>query len=287
MKFYLPCSDHNYKDINGNTFINGGTVWLDNIARALRHHGHDAELIPLTGDWNSADAVILQSEWSGMPNWHEFKGKKICMLGHFCSHVYPDPKQAGADLYFSTWSGDVIKNFPHKVHFMPHAYSDLMDDGKSFNGIEIPFAGNTYPLRGESWIDGIGVEMIKSTHPEKMFGIYRGAKVCPNIHGPFQKNIVSTLPSRIANEEGTMINERFWNVLGADGVLVTDWTPQMAEFFDKEDLIIGENKEDFQEKIKYYSKHKQEGLDKLKKVREKIKKEHTYKERVKIILENL
>ena len=285
MRFLLPCSDHNYRDVNGNFFCNGGTVWLDNIARALRNEGHEAEVIPLTGDWNSADAVILQSEWTGMPNWHEFKGKKICMLGHFCSHVYPNPVEAGADLYFTTWSGEVIENFPKEVHFVPHGYSDLMDDGKVSNLYDIPFAGNTYPLRGESWIEG--VDMVKQVEPQDMFAIYRGGKVCPNIHGPFQKNIVSTLPSRISDIPGTMINERFWNVLGAGGLLVTDWTPQMGKFFNKEDLIIGEDIDDFKAKVKYYSEHKQEGLDKLKKVRDIIRKEHTYKERVKVILEKL
>jgi len=84
-----------------------------------------------------------------------------------------------------------------------------------------------------------------------------------------------------------MINERFWNVLGAGGLLVTDWTPQMGKFFNKEDLIIGEDIDDFKAKVKYYSEHKQEGLDKLKKVRDIIRKEHTYKERVKVILEKL
>ena len=123
------------------------------------------------------------------------------------------------------------------------------------------------------------------THPQELFGIYRGAKICPNIHGDFQKNIVSDAPSKIANTPGTMINERFWNVLGCGGLLITDWTPQMEMFFKRDELIVADNKDEFQHLIDYYKEHKQEGLDKLAGAREKVLNHHTCRRRVKQLLE--
>lgn len=282
MKFVLPATDYDYQEGLKSGVVNGGTVWLDNIAHALRDAGHEAELVPLTANYNG-DWVIIQSEWWGMPNVMDFKarGGKICaLLGHFIKHVYPDPYaiKRGADLLVTMWTGECTE--PFGARFMAHGYSDLMDNGRTTDKGEIVWVGNTYQLRDEGWLAGVNVTRITGTHPSELFGIYRGAKVCPNIHGDFQKNIVSNVGSKIADKPGTMINERFWNVLGCGGLLITDWTDQMGDYFSKDELIVAENKEHFHQLIDYYKEHKQEGLDKLAGAREKVRQHHTYRNRV-------
>lgn len=286
MKIQLPATDFNYSEGEKSGTINGGTVWLDNIAAALKNAGHDAELVPLTANYEG-EWIIIQSEWWGMPNVMNYKarGGKICaLLGHFIKHVYPDPWEVknGANQLVTMWTGECAE--PFDAHFMAHGYSDLIDEGKTEYRGDIIWAGNNYQLRDEGWLSGIDVTRIQGTHPKDLFSIYRG-QVCPNIHGDFQKGIVSNEPSRIADKPGQMINERFWNVLGCGGILITDWIPQMEQFFDRNDLIVADTKEEFQKLVNYYKDHKQEGLNKLAKARELVRSQHTYKERVRDLLQ--
>jgi hypothetical protein len=290
MKFVLPAIDYDYLVGRVDGTINGGTVWLHNICLALRFHGHEADVIPLT-DHYEADYIIIQSEWLGMPNVQDFYnrgGKIITLLGHFISHVYPNIGLVRnlSHRMVTMWEGELLEGFD--TLFMPHGYSDLLDDGCSISRRgEIVWAGNPYQLRDEGYFAGLDVTLIRGTYPKELFGIYRGANVCPNLHGDFQKGVVSTQPSRIADRPGQMLNERFWNVLGCGGVMVTDFVPQMLKWFTEDELIIGKTKEEFQELVKYYAAHPEEGREKLAQAREKVIKEHTYKERVKVILNNI
>jgi spore maturation protein CgeB len=80
-----------------------------------------------------------------------------------------------------------------------------------------------------------------------------------------------------------MINERFWNALGAGGILVTDWVNQMGMFFEESELITAHTKEEFQEKCLYYLDHRAEGLKKLEKARARVRELHTYNQRIKVL----
>lgn len=283
MKFCVPCIN---PTLDKNKIIDGGSVWLNNIILALRSEGHEANLVNLTDNY-SGDYVIIQSEWITMPNVQTFKdggGKVICLLGHFISHVYPEIEKVKemSDLMVTTWTGECTEGFDAK--FLPHAYSEEIDIlGEVYRG-SIVWAGNSYPLRNEGWFDGLQVSQIKDTPPQELSSIYRGANVCLSLHGDFQKGIVSNEPSKIADKPGTMINERFWQLLGCGACIVTDWTPQMSLFFEKDELIVGEDKENYQDKVKYYESRKQEGLNKLATAREKVRRNHTYRNRVRQLL---
>jgi spore maturation protein CgeB len=50
-------------------------------------------------------------------------------------------------------------------------------------------------------------------------------------------------------------------------------------------IITAKTKEEFQDKINYYSEHIKEGLEFYKETREEILKNHTYKQRCQTILE--
>lgn len=285
MKFVLPCCDYDYKLGMKSGVINGGTVWLDNIAHALRDAGHQADLVSTGESKVEADVMIIQSEWTGTPVYLNFTGKKVVLLGHFIKHHYPDPKTIKADLLITMWKGDCVKDF--NTYFIPHAYSDLTDNKKTQYKGDIIWCGNKYPLRDENWLEELPLTNIKGVMPQDLFGIYRGANVVCNLHGNFQKNIISTDDSKIADKPCNMINERFWNAIGGGAVLVTDYTQQMSEFFNDDELIVGRDKDDFQAKVLYFNEHKKEGLEILKKARERILKEHTYKNRVHQLLQLL
>lgn len=92
MKFQLATPDFTYEASQRTGCVNGGTVWLDNIARSLRYLGEEAENVSLyTGDYE-ADFVIIQSEFIDNQKIVKYKqegGKVICLLSHFdCPH-YP------------------------------------------------------------------------------------------------------------------------------------------------------------------------------------------------------
>lgn len=293
MKFQLVAPDHDYStamQVHGG--VNGGTVWLDNIARALCWLGHEAEMVsinyPLTADY-----VIVQSEVIGYGTLKEYKhngGKIICLLGHFnpAHRKYPhiDTVKMLSHIMVTPWEGELLLGEEYPL--FPHAYSDLMDDKISIDRRgSVIFSGNSYPLRDESWFDTLNVTRIYKTFPWDLPAVYRGADVCLNIHGGFQKNIVSCEMSRISDKKGMMINERFWNVLGSGGLLICDWIPQMGRWFDRDELIVAETKEEFKELVKYYLEHKQEGLDRLAVAREKVRFMHTYRKRVGDLLKYL
>lgn len=287
MKFELVAPDHDYStamQVHGG--VNGVTVWMDGLAQALRWHGHEAEVVSINHHL-TADYVFIQSEAMKYPEIKEYAekngGKVICLLQHFnlSPNGYPEFRKVRALSWqiFTAWEGALLegKEYP----FFPHGYNDLLDDGISIDRKgSVVFIGNSYSLRNEGWFDGLDVTRVYKTFPKDVPAIYRGADICVNMHGDFQKNIVSSLGNRVSDKPGMMVNERFWHILGCGGLLVTDWVPQMARWFSEDELIVGHNKEEFQELVRYYATHKQEGLDKLKSARNKVRKYHTYKDRV-------
>lgn len=265
---------------------NGGTVWLQNISEAIKELGHESEICDLTNPVE-ADYVIIQSEWAHLDCFTKSVGKKIVMLGHFKGGAYSDPSKIEADYFVSQWKGELIDNFPHKVIYMPHAFPSNRESVNSNKNLGITFVGNTYALRKEDWLEGINVEKITGIHPNELNGVYKNSRVNLNIHGDFQKGIVSDEPSSLSNYPGYMINERFWHIIGAGGLIVSDFIPQMLDFFSEDELIVAKTKEEFKEKVDYYSKHRKEGIDKLRRARYKILNNHTYKHRIKQLIETL
>lgn len=285
--------DHDYSTAMGHGGVNGGTTWLHNIADALRAEGHEANIKSITQYVeDGTDYVIVQSESMmnclHLHNYIGRGGKVIVLLGHFAPHkdYLPIVELRVQGRYFlSPWEGELLVEIGRPVHLFPHAYADLIDDKTSVNRQgSIVFAGNTYNLRSEDWFEGIDVTRIYGVLPKNMPAIYRGADVCLNLHGDFQKNIVSDEHNRLSRQPGMMINERHWSVLGAGGLLITDWIPQMERWFDRDELIAADTAQEYRELVEYYKNHKEEGLKKLAPAIKKVRENHTYSHRIKDLL---
>lgn len=88
------------------------------------------------------------------------------------------------------------------------------------------------------------------------------------------KSIVSGIPLRA------------FDIMGCKGFLLTNYQEDFLDFFiPGEDFVYYENYEDLLEKTEYYLGHEKERKDIARNGYEKVKKYHTYKERVDAILE--
>ena len=277
MKIAIAC--YNYQ-LSSDLIIDGGSVWLNNLAQAFTKLGHDCSLASLDSEIE-ADLLICQSEWSETLAWSSFKGKKICLLGHFIKAAYPDPKEIKADLILTVWRGELLLE-GFKTEFVPHAFNDCQETIKE-NKTEIIWLGNTYNLRKEDWLEGLEVKRLSGVHPDKLNQLYCG-NVIPNIHAPCQMGEISTDPSAFADKSGTMLNERFWQAIGAGGILIQQYHPQVLDFFQEDEIIMCKTKQEFQEKCQYYKEHPEEGIKFYQRAREKVLKEHTYIHRAKHII---
>lgn len=256
--------------------LDGGSIWLNNIRKALELEGHKVKFVGLDTKIK-ADVLIIQSEWVGTEVYTTFKGRKIVLLGHFIKAAYPDPKEIQAEL-FTTWKGELLEGF--KTTFFPHACPNV--ESEQIDKGTVVWCGNTYALRDEGWLNGIDVSRLSNISTSELTGAYRGS-VCPNIYGKFQLGEISNEPSRIADKSGYMINERFWHVIGAGGILIDMYNPQVFEFFNEDEIIFAKTKEEFQAKITYYRDHLEEGIEFYQRARDKVLKEHTYLNRIKLL----
>jgi hypothetical protein len=282
MKIKIFAYDHELKE----NINSGGTIWFQNISMAFNSMGHDSEVVSLDQP-KQADLLFIQSEWAHLPCWTESVGKKIIILGHFKGGVYHDPTTLQADHWVSTWQGDVVDNFPHEVIYMPHAYSLERDRMIADRVFPCPFVGNTYPLRKEDWIGGLPVQKMTQVNPDELSDLYRRATVCPNFHGDFQKGVVSTEPSRIAEVPGFSVNERLFWISGAGGFQVVDNNPLVLTFFSRDEVVIAKNPKDFQKKVRYFLKYPEKREEFIKRGKDIVLNNHTYQHRLTNLLNKI
>ena len=106
-----------------------------------------------------------------------------------------------------------------------------------------------------------------------MNAVFRNShlNLCPTL-----KSIASGIPLRALD------------IMGAGGVLFSNYQPELAEsFVDGEDLIMYESIEDALDKADYYLKNK-EGLAQIaQRAKEKARKKFSYDDRIKTILGEL
>jgi len=294
MRFCFIAQDVTFSGAPG--FINGATVTFWHLTHTLEGMGHKAVLHELGIPLPESDVYVIQSEWyekhKDELKEKQLQGRKVVVwLGHFKGGVYFDPTKIEADVFYTTWTGPIVDEWKKKtgkqLHFIPHAYCTFCDSGESVPAPKILWIGNTYALREESWLKGIDVVGMKNIHPKRISDLYRGAMVCPNIHGDFQKGAVSNDPSSISDDPGMALNERFFQIIGSGGFMVCDYNPHMYDFFDESELVTGITKEEFQEKVQYFISNHMKRHAFIKKWVGKIRESHTYEHRLKNLIELL
>ncbi len=294
MTFCFIAQDITFSGAPG--FINGATVTFWHLNHTLEGMGHKTVLHELGIPTPEADVYIIQSEWyekhKDELKERQLQGRKVVVwLGHFKGGVYYDPTKIEADIFYSTWKGPVIDEWENKtgkkVLFLPHAYCTFCDSGEKVASPRILWIGNTYALRNESFLKGLDVVGMKNIHPSRISDLYRGAMVCPNIHGDFQKGGVSKEPSSISDTPGFALNERVFQILGSGGFMVCDYHPHLYDFFDDGDIITGITKEEFQQHVKYFVSNHKKRLPYIKKATEIIRERETYEHRMRNLLEQL
>lgn len=79
---------------------------------------------------------------------------------------------------------------------------------------------------------------------------------------------------------------RIWDILGAGGFLLTNYQIELGDFFENgKDLVYYESIDDMLRKADYYLNHEEERLAIAESGYEKVKKYHSYEQRVEKILE--
>lgn len=273
--------------------VNGATAWFHHLCEAFNRKGHTAVMVDYEAPIGEADVYIIQSEWYAHANHvEEFQAarrrgaKLVVVLGHFIAGNYFPPEHIEADLFVTTWKGEVVKDFEtrtgKKLHYWPHAFGDDRG-GVEFSG-EIVFSGNTYALRDEGILDGIEVTLLKGIHPALLPAFYRGAQICLNFHGAFQMGVVSSDPSAIAHLPGYALNERTFQVIGAGGFLLCQEHPLLKNYFAEDEVATFTDKADLKQKIEHFLAHPQEVRGYVIRGRRKVYEYHRYAHRVEQLL---
>lgn len=293
MRIHLIAQDPLFESGLQSGIVNGGTAWFHHLCEAFKHHGHDAVMVDYEAPIGEADLYIIQSEWyahashpSEFAQARKRGAKVVVVLGHFIGGNYFPPEQIEADLFVTTWQGPLVKDFEErtgkKLHYWPHASGDDRG-GVEFSG-EIVFSGNTYALRDESVLNGIEVTQLKGIHPALLPAFYRGARICLNFHGAFQKGLVSRDPSAIAHLPGFALNERTFQVVGAGGFMLCEEHPILHQIFEENEVATFSDAADLRKKIDHFLAHPAEAQRIMMAGRRKIYEKHRYGHRVEQLL---
>lgn len=123
-------------------------------------------------------------------------------------------------------------------------------------------------------------------------------KLLPDIHSKGAANTLVEMPmifylSKIninltAKSIRTGIPLRVWDILGAEGFLLTNFQEELPEYFEiGKDLDIFESSEDLCKKIKFYLENEEKRNEIAKNGMEKVHKYHSYEKRVQHMLETI
>jgi hypothetical protein len=102
--------------------------------------------------------------------------------------------------------------------------------------------------------------------------VYSSSIISLNVHEDHQRKY------------GSDFNERTFKILSCGGFEICDNVHVLRRYFSEKELIIGENKNDWFEKIDYFYRNPEKRLPIIKAGKNKVLKHHTYVNRVKQII---
>jgi hypothetical protein len=98
--------------------------------------------------------------------------------------------------------------------------------------------------------------------------IYSSSTISLNVHEIHQRQF------------GSDFNERTFKIIACKGFEIADNVKVLRKYFNEDELVIGENKEDWINKVEYYLKNPDKRLPIIERGYNKVIKEHTYLNRV-------
>jgi hypothetical protein len=296
MKFIFTTHDPDFSEGLKTKIMNGGTAPQYHLSHTLESMGHESRLVPLSPDesWKDADFIFVQSEWYSviarqLQELRRGKTKLIVWIGHWKSGNYFNPVDIQADYYVTTWKGDVLKSVPfgEQILYFPHAYCPVCDRDQNVPSHQLIWFGNKYPLRDESWLDGLPITRLNAIMPNLLGSYYRRATICPNIHGGFQKGEVSSDPSSIADLPGYALNERLFATVGAGGFQICDWSPLIDETYADDEVVKCRSVAQFQEACHRFLRNPQLRQPYIEKALARTLTEYTYQHRINDLLKHI
>jgi len=221
-----------------------------------------------------ADVIFILENYTShwLPIEQISKSKKLKIFWSIDSHCIVDShsylcKVINIDILLNS-SEQYIKYFDvKKSYWFPNSYpDDLIYPLGIEKTINVGFCGNDRPeihyldkfdIKKDLFV--IGDDMVRSINSYK-------------IH--FNKNIRDD------------INYRTFETCGCGTFLLTNYTPNLEKLFDiGKEIVIYEDLNDLDEKVKYYLDNPQEREDIAELGYKRVKKEHTYFERCKKLIE--
>lgn len=295
MKFVFATHDPDFQLGIQQQTMNGGTAPQWHLSHTLEAMGHDSRLVRLDddSDWD-VDFVFVQSEWYSAVQDKlaaaKRKGAKVIVwVGHFKGVHYYDPKLIDADFYVTTWKGKILTSVPYgqRILYFPHAYCDVCDYDTEVQGHQMIWFGNKYPLRDESWFDGLPVTRLNAIMPNLLGSYYRRSTICPNLHGDFQKGIVSTHDASIADLPGLALNERLFAVPGAGGFEVCDWSPLIDETYADDEVVKCKTAAEFHDQVQRFLRNPELRAPFIEKAKKRTLAQYTYRHRIQDLLAHM
>ena len=256
--------------------------------------------------WNNTISVKRVNEAKNLKDDKEtIRLIKKGLLGDYFYHVVEqnDPRMDG----FERETGQKFFTIPlaaDKTVLLKSKYVDKYKSDISFIGTNLPekrqyFGEYVFPLGkkyklklyGQDWTEKdkilgwvqrggqyFNIPFIRSAQKPKLSledegNIYASSSVSINVHEDYQRKF------------GGDCNERTFKIPMAGGFEITDDVLCIRKYFkDGEEIIIAKDKKDWFEKIDYYIKNPKKREEIIRKGKERVLREHTYNNRVALIL---
>lgn len=180
---------------------------------------------------------------------------------------------------FQTDISFIGTNLPDKKEYFKQNIFPLLDKYKyNFYGQDWTFQDKAlgFIQRGGQYFN---IPYLRSIQKPKLSlndegNIYASSTISINVHEEYQRRF------------GGDCNERTFKIPMARGFEITDNVACIRKYFKVgQDIIVADNKDDWKEKIEYFMKNKENRIKIIESGRKKVLSDHTYHNRVNVILE--
>jgi spore maturation protein CgeB len=257
------------------------------------------------GFWNKVNENFINFNGSGLKDNPDFlKDLKAGLLADIFYSVVEQDDLRMKDFHKDT--GKVFHTIPlaasNKLHYyqfnnkyksdISYIGTNLKDKQHSFKDLLLPLK-KQYDLNlyGQDW-----TLLDRSLGFMQKFGQFLGIEFLKTIRKPplninDERQIYSSSLININIHESSQIyyggdcNERTFKILASGGFEITDNVACIRKYLKEgEEIVIGKNKDDWYEKIEYYYKNPSARSKIITNGRNRVLKDHTYKNRVEQII---